>query len=669
MTSVLRRQPLAVEAADDPADGVLPVLTGVTRAGFDASAAPYPDMARNLDYGHTRTLLPYTNQSTYTRVRSRRELPSIVLENEHLTATFLPGSGGRLWSLAHRPTGRELLHRNPVYQPANLALRDAWLAGGVEWNLGATGHWPLTCSPLHAVGLTAPDGTPVLRMFEFERLRRTVLVVDAWLPPGSEVLFVHVAITNPAAREVPVYWWSNIAVPQGPDVRVIAPAERAFHFDYHAELNLIPFPQGADDSGDHSYPARFAAAADYFMDVPVGTRPWITALDADGRGLAQVSTGRLSGRKLFQWGTGTGGRRWQEWLSGPGTAGYIEIQAGLARTQLEHLPLPGRTTWEWVEAYGLATAEAAAVHGGWDEAREAAGAAVDRLAPAEVLDAALETARRFGARAGDGLGGTDGSQGLGGTDATDRTDSSHGLGGIHDTGAPQMLHHGSGWGALEVEAGYLTADPALPFGPCDADQKPWLDLLRTGVLPPSEPPALPVTGTVWRELLEESAPDWHALYHLGLLRLADGDEAGAREAWDRSLAERPTPWVLRSLAQLDPGAPDAADRLLAAHRLLPVLRELTIETVQALLAAGRPAEVLELAGALSEADREHGRIRLHTAQAAAAIGDLERVRRMLDEGIAVDNLREGEACLDALWLLAFPERPVPPAYDFRMTGA
>ena len=91
--------------------------------------------------------------------------------------------------------------------------------------------------------------------------------------------------------------------------------------------------------------------------------------------------------------------------------------------------------------------------------------------------------------------------------------------------------------------------------------------------------------------------------------------------------------------------------------------------MQALLAAGRPAEVLELVGALSEADREHGRVRLHTAQAAAATGDLERVRRMLTEGIAVDNLREGEASLDALWLLAFPDEPVPPAYDFRMTGA
>ena len=41
---------------------------------------------------------------------------------------------------------------------------------------------------------------------------------------------------------------------------------------------------------------------------------------------------------------------------------------------------------------------------------------------------------------------------------------------------------------------------------------------------------------------------------------------------------------------------------------------------------------------------------------------------LLDEGITVDNLREGEAALDTLWLAVHPGEPVPPAYDFRMTS-
>ena len=41
----------------------------------------------------------------------------------------------------------------------------------------------------------------------------------------------------------------------------------------------------------------------------------------------------------------------------------------------------------------------------------------------------------------------------------------------------------------------------------------------------------------------------------------------------------------------------------------------------------------------------------------------------MDAGITVDNLQEGEASLDLLWLAAHPDQPVPPEYDFRMSGS
>jgi hypothetical protein len=229
-------------------------------------------------------------------------------------------------------------------------------------------------------------------MYELERMRRVVVTIDAWLPAGSPVLLVHVSLHNPSPKPTPVYWWTNMAVPQGPDVRVVAPAERAFHFDYAEQLRLIDFPETA--GGDQSYPARFARAADFFMDVPDGERRWITALDGDGRGLVQASTDRLVGRKLFQWGTGAGGQRWQEWLSGPGAA-YIELQAGLARTQLEHLALPGGETWEWAEAFGLLEVDPERVHGSWDSARAAVDEGVEMLVPRAELEDALSVAGRF----------------------------------------------------------------------------------------------------------------------------------------------------------------------------------------------------------------------------------------------------------------------------------
>ncbi|MEU0567180.1 DUF5107 domain-containing protein [Nonomuraea sp. NPDC005983] len=614
MTSSLRTGVLKIEGAADPLSGTLPILHGVSGhvtegAGVDA------EMRRNLGYGRPHALLPYTRQSGYDRERAERELPTVVLENDVLTATFLPSYGGRLWSLTHRPTGRELLHRNPILQPANLALRDAWLAGGVEWNLGATGHWPLTCEPLHAVRLSAPDGTPVLSMFEFERLRRLILRIDTWLPAGSPVLYVHVSIHNPSAEETAVYWWSNIAVPETENVRVVAPAERAFHFDYVSELRRVDFP-----GPDRGYPGRASRAADYFMDIPDGERRWIAALDESGSGLVQSSTGLLRGRKVFCWGTGTGGKHWQEWLSGPGSA-YLEIQAGLARTQLEHLPMPGGATWSWAEAYGLLEVEPTAVHGPWKAARAAAADALTALVPPSALDQALEFAAGFGEPS-------------------------------------QVLAHGSGWGGLEGLPG---------FPDSGAEQAPWRELLATGRLPVSDPPAAPIVGPRWRELLEESARDWHSAYHLGLVRLADGDDDGARAACERSVSEHVTPWALRVLAFLAASAEESADLMLRAHRLRPDLLELTIEALDALLAAGRAEEALRVIGALPSADRGHGRVRLAEADAAYASGDHDRVRRLLAEGIRVDNLREGEVSLNTLWLAVHPGEPVPSAYDFRMS--
>ena len=68
---------------------------------------------------------------------------------------------------------------------------------------------------------------------------------------------------------------------------------------------------------------------DLFFDIPASGRKWEAALDGSGTGLVQTSTDRLQGRKLFMWGSGSGGRHWQEFLSAPGRA-YLEIQAGLA---------------------------------------------------------------------------------------------------------------------------------------------------------------------------------------------------------------------------------------------------------------------------------------------------------------------------------------------------
>jgi hypothetical protein len=324
------------------------------------------EIRQNMMYGHLPNILPYAMQDGYNRERKRRDFRVAVLENNVLKATFLLEFGGRLWSLYHIPSQRELLFVNPVFQPANLALRNAWFSGGVEWNIGTIGHSPFTCAPLFAARGDGPDGTTALRMYEWQRIRQVTYQIDAWLPDDSPVLFVRVCIRNPHAREIPMYWWSNIAMPETPETRVIVPSESAYRYTYD-HLNKIPVPTHA--GLDYTYATRNARAADFFFHILDDAWPWIAALDGNGIGFVQVSTQRLKGRKLFVWGMGRGGRKWQEFLSVPGQS-YLEIQAGLARPQLEHVPMPADTEWEWLEAYGLLEARASLALGQIDQAGE-----------------------------------------------------------------------------------------------------------------------------------------------------------------------------------------------------------------------------------------------------------------------------------------------------------
>ncbi|MHB0939154.1 MAG: DUF5107 domain-containing protein [Armatimonadota bacterium] len=581
---------------------------------------------RYVGFGGRSTCLPYRLQDQYDRARVPRAFRAAVLENEYLRATFLPELGGRLWSLLHKPSGRELLQANPVFQPGNLAIRNAWFSGGVEWNIGIIGHTPFTCSPIFAARLHAEDGTPVLRLYEWERLRGVPYQIDAWLPDGSPVLFVRVRIRNPHPDDVPMYWWSNIAVPETADTRVLVPASSSYRFGYSGGMEFVPIPRHLDT--DVSYTVNLDRAMDFFFRIPPGRRPWIAALRGDGSGLAQTSTARLRGRKLFLWGMGVGGRRWQEFLSEPGQS-YIEIQAGLARTQLECLPMPAGAEWAWLEAYGLLQADPQAVHGEWDGAWRAVDARLDQLIPQTALDAEFARSTR-----------------------------------LADQAPEEVVQHGSGWGALELqrrqhdgEAPFCGSE--LPFDvPDTAEQAPWLGLLD-GALPRSSPDAEPGAWMVqaeWRQKLEATVREgrgdhWLSWLHLGVMRCDAGDIDGAREAWERSLALEPSAWAFRNLAVLAQQADEkenAADLWLQAHDLMPDGLQLTVECGQALLAADRPQAWLDLLNELSPKIREYGRIRYLQARALLAVGDLDAVEAMLP-GLVVHDMREGEVSLSELW--------------------
>jgi hypothetical protein len=636
---VVSQTTLQLLAAELGPESPLPPFTGLQRLP-DPSSSPDlpPDMRERIAYGRLANPLPYALQSDYHRDLRRQEIPAIQLTNGRLEALVVPGLGGRLWSLRDLVADRDLVFTNQRLQFANFALTDAWFAGGIEWNLGSTGHSATTSRPVFAGSVPSSRGTG-LRIWEWERTRDLVFSVDLLMPTDRSLLLAFVRVRNPDPEPKPLYWWTNIAAPEEPGVRVLAPAVQAWRTEYDGSITSVDIPFAADDPAtDASYPLSAQGAADYFFQVPPERRPWIAAVQADGSGLIQTSTAQLRGRKLFLWGTAAGGRHWQEWLCGPGCR-YLEIQAGLGTTQLEHLRLEAGAEIGWAEAYAPIEATPGTAHGSWPDAL----ADVTELVARAVSD--------------------------------DDLDEWHGWWRAEVADAPpQQITEGSGAGEAELVVRGRDPDglPGTPFGQPRSDGFRHLvalartgevnqDVVASGVL-------VPPTTDRWGPVLNRAADGWWGGLMNAIRSHARGDLEEALLGYLRSDQLTSTPWAARGLA-LIAGArgdhPSAAQLYARAVAQAPTCLPLLVEATEQLLATGRPGACLEMIDAAPRQIAGHGRLVLQQARALLADGQADAARALLEAGIEVPDLREGET-LGALWRAAFGDRPLPYHSDFRM---
>lgn len=635
LTLRLERQTYSM--ADLGPENPLPMVGAPLENPYRITGNVPQEIVDGSTYGNPANLYPYQTQDGYGRSRSEHALRTVVLENERLRAVFLPELGGRLWELFDKTVGKHLLHTQSSIQFANLALRNAWFAGGIEWNVGTRGHSPTACSPLHTGTLQTPDGQDVLRMWEFDRLREVVFQIDAWLPPHSAVLFVAIRIRNPNAYEVPIYWWTNAAVPESAQSRIIVPANSAFASNYTEGIDrVVP----TDNCGiDCTWPINNPRVRDFFFDFAPGKRRWIINADKDGDGLAMLSTDRLRGRKLFVWGQGAGGHRWQDWLSPDGRR-YAEIQAGLAQTQYQHLAMPAGAEWSWLEAYGNAGVNAAVAHGAdWSAAVEHCGARIEALVSSRALDTSYAAARAWA-----------------------------------DLPPQRSVIAGTGWGALESIRRQRGGQPwveeaGTPFAveSITGDQRPWLELLDGSGFSGAN---TFVAGEDWERLLEAAGTSAQILLHRAVMKHASGKLDAARTLYLKSVRLEANAQARRGLALVELSGGQAAEGLehyRLACSLEPSSSPLLIEAVTAFLKAGAAAGALRLIEQAEVGLAQLGRIRFLKALALARAGIGELAAGILKEGVEVADLREGENCITALWQEVCPNEDIPAEYQFSMS--
>ncbi|MBO5042984.1 MAG: DUF5107 domain-containing protein [Clostridia bacterium] len=607
-----------------------------------------------VGYGGLASIFPYRMQDLYDRADTPTAYIGVTLENAYLKALFLPELGGRLWSLYDKVAGRELLYSNPVVRPCNLAVRNAWLAGGIEFNCGMIGHHPFTCSPIHAVETSLADGTPVLRMYEYERIRGAVYQMDFFLPEDSRVLYGRMRIVNPNRETVPMYWWTNMAVREDPEARDIIDATETYN-NKNGMVGKNPVPVYEDI--DITYPSNNPIAIDYFWKIPPSSRKYTAYIDRKGYGFMQSSTARLQGRKLFVWGQGEGGKRWQEFLTQDGHDGrYVEIQAGLAHTQYECIPMPPKTAWEWLETFGAVTADPGKVHGDWADARAEVGRRLEEISPIADLEALLAETKPMAL-----------------------------------SPANTRICYGSAWGTLEnlrrEKAQLSPICPHLDFGALTEAEQPWATLLKTGCLPvlePTEAPASWMLQKEWTHLLEKAAPTHENQLHLAAICMAERRVRDAEEALDATLALRVTPTALFLKAQVYRLKDDllaAAQTALGAHALCPSDVSLARQAFALALRVRLHGDIVTAYEAAPQNVQADGRVAMTYAFALLREGKTDEAEAVLyrDGGLSVTDIREGEISLTSLYIsiqkaraeargetLEDADIDVPRQFDFRM---
>lgn len=633
--STLQEGTIKLLSADFHAENTLPALAFSLGAKDTIRTHLDEDDGLFVNYGSVDSVYPYRCQDMYNRAQKPVEYRTVTLENEALRAVFLPEFGGKLRELTDKHTGRNLLFSNDVVRPCNLAVRNAWMSGGIEWNSGFRGHHPFTCSLVNTAKTKLDDGTPVLRFYYFERIRCAVIQMDFFLPDGVTFLFVRTRITNPNEEVIPMYWWSNMAVRSNNGDRVIVPADQTYTTDA-LETAVIKIDVPVHNGCDLSYPKNTVIAHDFFWKMDPKKRPYIAQLGKKGYGLCQTSTPRLRGRKLFVWGDSHGGRKWADFLTGNGMDGqYDEIQAGLASSQYECLPMPPKTVWEWVECYGAMQADPEKVHGDWAQAKREAEEILDRRMPAQELEHWLEKTRRM-ARSPSEL----------------------------------MIPMDDGWGALELarrkQQGTDLMNPHLDFGQIGKPQTCWMQLLMEGTIGEQDPDEIPTSYMrqgEWLELLERAVTqkdrdNWFAWYLLGTAYVAEEKNEQGRAALERSAGLKDTVWAAYALAVAYERLHESKKACANMQKAYDMRRSdiaLAREVCRCMTKNGEPEKTVELLAHAEEPVRQDARCQLICAEALFRLGFAEEADRILcgEDGkqyLVVPDIREGEVSITELWI-------------------
>lgn len=301
------------------------------------------DINPKFDALENSIIYPYTMQDNLSTKKVDRTYRALFLENDYLKVTCLPELAGRIHSVFDKTTNQEMFHTNAVIKPGLIAMRGAWISGGIEWNTGPHGHTVTCVTPVDVLLQEHPDGSASLVIGNIEQIFRTRWTVRLTLHPGRAYLDEQIRIYNPQDGVHPYYFWNCTAFPCLPGTRFMYPMTLGTD---HAGTSFFTWP--IDNGKDLTWLKNYDRPSSVFAYHCVFD--FFGAYDVDlDRGIVQYANHNLLiGKKAWTWGQSGDGIVSQKALH-EGNEQYIEVQSGPLLTQADYGLLRPREAVAWQE--------------------------------------------------------------------------------------------------------------------------------------------------------------------------------------------------------------------------------------------------------------------------------------------------------------------------------
>ena len=286
---------------------------------------------------------PYISYCETSNRPVLQEYRFVSLENKHIRITICPDLGGKVMSIVHKGSGREVLYVPDVIRHTRILPRFYFVAGGIEVS------FPISHTPAQNESVSYQIDETAGRIYVTcgERELRFGMQWSVEYSLGAEDTFLtqRTVFHNPGSQTYPWMSWSNAAIPSAPDTQYDFPKGEVLV--HSSILDTISWEKKGPKTE-----ADIKEMTGYFWRTK-DVNAFGTFAPSLGTGLYHIADEKITGGiKLWSYGVDKDSI-WSV-LSTAKKCPYVEIQGGPIADQSIKLEMkPKETRWHveyWIPA-------------------------------------------------------------------------------------------------------------------------------------------------------------------------------------------------------------------------------------------------------------------------------------------------------------------------------